>query len=137
MFCEFCSSSALSCIFEFLWVVVGGGGCSQRLLCLNPTTVMVVLLLGLWLLLGCDNYQANQEVHKKSQNCVEAAIAFVCTRCKRQLLFAILQLITFVCITAFDNFFSYHNCPLFCAIFQLLMFLLHIAFEIYCMSGCI
>ena len=28
---------------------------SQRLLSLNPTTVMVVLLLGLWLLLGCDN----------------------------------------------------------------------------------
>ena len=32
-----------------------GRWCSQRLLCLNPTTVMVVLLLGLWLLLGCDN----------------------------------------------------------------------------------
>ena len=32
-----------------------GGGGSQRLLCLNPTTVMVVLFLGLWLLLGCDN----------------------------------------------------------------------------------
>ena len=32
----------------------GGGGGSQRLLSLNPTTVMVVLLLGLWLLLGCD-----------------------------------------------------------------------------------
>ena len=33
-----------------------GGGCGfQRLLCLNPTTVLVVLLLGLWLLLGCDN----------------------------------------------------------------------------------
>ena len=32
----------------------GGGGCSQRLLSLNPTTVMVVLLLGLRLLLGCD-----------------------------------------------------------------------------------
>ena len=56
---------------------------------------------------------------KKSQNCVEAAIAFVCTSCKRQLLFAILQLITFVCITAFDNFFrttivhffvQYFNC---------------------------
>ena len=31
------------------WVV------SQRLLSLNPTTVLVVLLLGLWLLLGCDN----------------------------------------------------------------------------------
>ena len=27
----------------------------QRSLSLNPTTVMVVLLLGLWLLLGCDN----------------------------------------------------------------------------------
>ena len=35
-------------------MLVGGGG-SQRLLSLNPTTVLVVLLLGLWLLLGCDN----------------------------------------------------------------------------------
>ena len=35
---------------------MGGGGCSQRLLSLNPTTVMVVLLLGLWLLMGCDNH---------------------------------------------------------------------------------
>ena len=35
-----------------MWV---GGWYSQRLLSLNPTTVMVVLLLGLWLLLGCDN----------------------------------------------------------------------------------
>ena len=33
----------------------GGGGGSQRLLSLIPTTVMVVLLLGLGLLLGCDN----------------------------------------------------------------------------------
>ena len=60
MFSDFCSISALSCSFEFLWwvvvvVVVGGG--SQQLLCLNPTTVMVVLLFGLWLLLGCDNIQ--------------------------------------------------------------------------------
>ena len=50
---EFCSISALSCSFEFQWgvaVVVGGGG-SQRLLSLNPTTVLVVLLLGLWC--GC------------------------------------------------------------------------------------
>ena len=30
---------------------------------------------------------------KKSQNCGKAAIAFVCTTCKRQLLFALLQLI--------------------------------------------
>ena len=38
--------------------MVGGGGWvggSQRLLCLNPTTLIVVLLLGLWFLLGCDN----------------------------------------------------------------------------------
>ena len=28
---------------------------SQRLLSLNPTTVLAILLLGLWLLLGCDN----------------------------------------------------------------------------------
>ena len=33
----------------------GGGGCSHRLLCLDPTTLMVVLTLGLWMLLGCDN----------------------------------------------------------------------------------
>ena len=38
---------------SFQFVVVDGG--SQRLLGLNPATVMVVLLLGLWLLLGCDN----------------------------------------------------------------------------------
>ena len=40
-------------------MVVGGGG-SQRLLSLNPSTVTVVLLLGLWLLLGCDNKKAKQ-----------------------------------------------------------------------------
>ena len=40
---------------------------------------------------------------KKSQNCVKAAISFLCTTCKRQLLFALLQLITFVCTTAIDN----------------------------------
>ena len=42
-------------------VVVGGGGWwvgsggSQQILSLNPTTVLVDLLLGLWLLLDCDN----------------------------------------------------------------------------------
>ena len=46
MFSELCSISALSGSFEFLVVVVGGGGVFQQLLCLNPTTVMVVLLLG-------------------------------------------------------------------------------------------
>ena len=48
--------SALSCNFEFVvggwWVVAG----FQRLRSPNnTTTVLVVLLLGLWLLLGCDN----------------------------------------------------------------------------------
>ena len=40
-------------------MVVGVGGGSQRLDCLNPTTVMVVLLLGLWLLLGFDKKKEN------------------------------------------------------------------------------
>ena len=41
---------------------------------------------------------------KKSQNCVKAEIAFMCTPCKRQLLFALLQLITFVSTTVINNF---------------------------------
>ena len=40
---------------------------------------------------------------QKSQNCVKAAIAFVCTTCERQLLFALFQLITFVCTFATKN----------------------------------
>ena len=40
---------------------------------------------------------------KKSQNCVKAAIAFVCTTSKEQLLFALLQLISFVCTFAIEN----------------------------------
>jgi len=43
------------------------------------------------------------KLHKKSQNCVKAAIAFVCTICKRQLLFALLRLITFVCTSAIEH----------------------------------
>ena len=38
-------------------MVDGSGGGFQRLLSPNQTTVMVVLLLGLWLLLGCGNYK--------------------------------------------------------------------------------
>ena len=40
---------------------------------------------------------------KKSQYYVKAAIAFVCTTCKRPFSFALLQLITFVCTTAIEN----------------------------------
>ena len=47
-----CVFNGLTCSFEFVWWVV----VSQRLLSLNPTTVMFVLLLGLWLFLGCDNF---------------------------------------------------------------------------------
>ena len=57
LFSEYCSISALSCSFEFL--VVGG---SQRLLSLNPTTFLVVLLLRLWLLLGSDNNKNNKKM---------------------------------------------------------------------------
>ena len=49
---EFCSISAYHVVLSLWWVVVW---CSQGLLCLNPTTFMVILLLGMWLLLGCDN----------------------------------------------------------------------------------
>ena len=40
---------------------------------------------------------------QKLQNCVKAAIALVCPTCKRQLLFALLQWITFVCTSAIEN----------------------------------
>ena len=32
---------------------------SKRLLSLNPTTILIILLLGLWLLLDCDNFRLN------------------------------------------------------------------------------
>ena len=61
-------------------VGVGVGGWwwwySQRLLSLNPTTVMVVLLLGLWLLLGCDK---NQGVYNKKSLNSEVQLLFYLT----------------------------------------------------------
>ena len=48
---EFCSLPALSCSFEFMWGW-WGGGYSQQLLSLNPTTVMVILLLGVGVVVG-------------------------------------------------------------------------------------
>ena len=45
---------------------------------------------------------------EKSQNCVKAAIAFVCTTCKRQLMFALLQLVTFVYTIANNDFCMYY-----------------------------
>ena len=53
--------------------------------------------------LGCDNYTQVAKEGKKAQNCVKAAIAFVCTTYKKQLLYTLLQLITFVCTSAIDN----------------------------------
>ena len=44
------------------------GGYSQRLLCLNPTTDLAVLLLGLWLLLGYDNSYNKGIVLKNSKS---------------------------------------------------------------------
>ena len=41
---------------------------SQRLLSLNPTTVMVVLLLGLLLLLGCDNMDEESDGDEMNTN---------------------------------------------------------------------
>ena len=54
---NFCFQSiALFLLYYVLLSLYGGvGGGSQRLLSSNPTTVLIVLLLGLRLLLGCDN----------------------------------------------------------------------------------
>ena len=53
--------------------------------------------------LQCRSFQCQNEGVEKLQNCVKAAIAFVCITCKRQLLFALFQQITFVCTTAIEN----------------------------------
>jgi len=46
------------------WVVVVVDSGSKHLLCLNPTTVLVVYLSGLWLLLGCDNIGFSGPIEK-------------------------------------------------------------------------
>ena len=55
------------------------GGGSQRLLSLNPTKVMVVLLLGLWLLLGCDNMKGKclEDLKRKSMFTHKLVVNFV------------------------------------------------------------
>ena len=56
-------------------VVVGGG--SQQLLSHNPTTVMVVLLLGLWLLLGCDNnFTKRDEIYFEDKSILQRLTIF-------------------------------------------------------------
>jgi len=59
-----------------------------------------------WTLPNPKNSPLRPPTVKKSQNCVKAAIAFVCKTCKRQLLFALLQLIIFVCTIAIENILS-------------------------------
>ena len=59
MFSEFCSISALSCSFEFVWWVwVGGwvGGIPSDYLVSTQLQLWLFCWLWLWLLLGCDNY---------------------------------------------------------------------------------
>ena len=48
-------------------------------------------------------FQVFHENEIKIAKLRQAAIAFVCTICKRQLLFVPLQLITFVCTSAIEN----------------------------------
>ena len=55
-------------------MVVGGG--SQRLLSLNPITVFVVLLLGVWSLLGFDN-----SLHRKIKDCLWNSSVFLLFHC--------------------------------------------------------
>ena len=58
-------------------VWVGGCGGSQGLHSLNPTTVLVVLLLGLWLLLGCDNIEYNATVFSQTYWYVKMSSKFL------------------------------------------------------------
>ena len=81
---------------------------------------------------------------RSEKNCVKAAIAFVCTSCKRQILTALLQLITFVCTTAIENCFMhdcncivnfcllYCNCQRFYRMSQLKSIAWVISFENFC-----
>ena len=80
--------------------------------------------------------------YEKSQNCVKAAIAFVCTTCKKET--------SFVCIIAVDNFcLHYCNWQLFYAllqlhlrtfvciiVFPLTMYLDTITIDIFCIVYC-
>ena len=50
-------------------------------------------------------YPYTRKKMTKAQICAKFAIAFVCTTCKRQLLFALLQQITIVCTSAIENIF--------------------------------
>ena len=70
-------------------------------------------------------------VLKKLQNCVKAAIASMCTTCKGQLLFALLQLITFVCLIAIANIFMEQQ--LLYGLLQVTTFIWTIATDDYCM----
>ena len=52
----------------------GGDGCgSKQLLSLNPTAVMIVLLLGLWLLLGCDNIKSKARLDENGKMVADSA----------------------------------------------------------------
>ena len=58
--------------------------------------------------LGCGRVK-KLAILEKSQNCVKAAIAFVCKNCKWQLLYALLLLTTFVCTFTIDNICKHHG----------------------------
>ena len=59
-------SIALFLLYYVVLSLFGGdvGGGSQRLLCVNPTSVLVVL----WLLLDCDNSQIPRFMHYSSRS---------------------------------------------------------------------
>ena len=64
-------------------VVCGVGGGSQRLVSPNPTIMLVVLFLELWLLLGCDNlYHPGSNLFRwgthLNKQCFPSVIFFVC-----------------------------------------------------------
>ena len=93
-------------------------------------------------LTNIKSWQIKLSLVKKSQNCVKAAIVFVCTTCKKET--------TFVCSIAVDNFcLQYCNLQLFYAllklqlrtfvciiVFPLTMYLDTITMNIFCIVYC-
>ena len=80
---------------------LGGDGGSQGLFSLIPTTVMVVLLLGLWLLLGCDNTLCVSSVDPASN---WSTTSYILSDTAKLLFDSILkEVTTFGCIDLWDG----------------------------------
>ena len=76
--------------------MVGGGWFPGDYLGLNPTTVMVVLLFGLWLLLGCDNCRVTDTKKLNTSLVLKIFDQFGANMCNKSFSESISQSIFFV-----------------------------------------